>query len=222
MKPDYFIFSGATAIRGPVLLTLACLAMTAVDASAQQMDMEAMQRWGSASRIYYAVEGRHSGPASMTATMGGLADVADRVSMTFEWSLTEAKLLKVTTLKNFASEVKNLRDREATCLPPVLKGAYELATVLEVVNGLGGAIDLKSERSYPAVDVAQSCTASRKAIPAEKKVSVQSMAVPSPIMMAMGAPATEQLSYSADKKSMIVKDGSWTWTFTPSVTPPAK
>ena len=205
-----------------VSLAFACLAIAAVDASAQQMDMEAMQRWGSAERVYYAVEGRHSGTASMTATMGGVADVVDRVSMTFEWSLTEAKLLKVTSLKNFPSEVKNLRDREAQCLPPVLKGAYELATVLEVVNGLGGAIDLKSERSYPTVEVAQSCTASRKTIAAEKKVSVQSMAVPSPIMMAMGAPATKELSYSADKKSMIVKDGSWTWTFTPSTTPPGK
>jgi hypothetical protein len=209
-------------MRRQVSLTLACLAMAAVNANAQQMDMEAMQRWGSASLIYYAVEGRHSGTTSMTATMGGVADVVDRVSMTFEWSLTEAKLLKVTSLKNFASELKNLRDREAACLPPVLKGAYELATILEVVNGLGGAIDLKIERSYPAVDVAQSCTASRKSIPAEKKVSVQSMAVPSPIIMAMGAPATQQLSYSADKKSMIVKDGDWTWTFTPSVTRPAK
>ena len=158
----------------------------------------------------------------MTATMGGVGDVVDRVSMTFEWSLTEAKLLKVTSLKNYPSEVKNLRDREAKCLAPVLKGPYELATVLEVVNGLGGAIDLKVERSYPAVDVAQFCTASRKGVAAEKKVSVQSMAVPSPIIMAMGAPATRELSYSADKKSMIVKDKNWTWTFTPSVTPPVR
>jgi hypothetical protein len=38
----------------------------------------------------------------------------------------------------------------------------------------------------------------------------------------MGAPATRELSYSADKKSMIVKDKNWTWTFTPSVTPPVR
>jgi hypothetical protein len=48
------------------------------------------------------------------------------------------------------------------------------------------------------------------------------MAVPSPILMAMGAPSTEKLSYSADRKSLIVKDGNWTWTFTPSVTPSGK
>jgi signal transduction histidine kinase len=105
--------------------------------------------------------------------MGGVADVVDRVSMSFEWSLTESKLLKLIDLKNYPSEVKNLRDREGKCLPPVLKGTYELATVLEVVNGLGGALDVKIERSYPAVDVAQFCTASRKSVAAEKKINVQ-------------------------------------------------
>lgn len=205
----------------PVLLFLACFSMAALPASAQQMDMQAMQRWGAAKVIYYAVEGAHSGPASVTATMGGVADVVDRVSMTFEWSLAEAKLLKVTSVKNYPSEVKNLRDRELKCVAPVLKGPFELATILDVVNGLGGAIDVKIERSYPAVDVAQFCTG-RKSVPAEKKIIVQSMAVPSPVMMAMGAPPTAQLSYSPDKKSMIVKDGNWTWTYTPSVTPPVQ
>lgn len=208
-------------MRRSVSLLLACLALTA-PVGAQQVDMQAMERWGNAKVVYYAVEGVHSGPASMTATMGGMADVADRVSMTFEWSLSEMKLLKVTSLKNVPSEVKNLRDREPSCLPPVLKGSYEHATVLEVANGPGGAIDMKVERSYPAVDVAQSCTASRRLIPAEKKITVESMAVPSPVMMAMGIPSTPQLSISADKKSMVVRTGNWTWTFTPSTTPPAK
>ena len=51
-----------------------------------------------------------------------------------------------------------------------------------------------------------------------RKIDVQSKAVPSPIIMAMGAPPTAQLSYSADRKSKIVKNGNWTWTLTPSVT----
>jgi hypothetical protein len=208
-------------LRHSVFFPLACLAALALPAGAQQMDMAAMQRWGSASVVYYAVEGVHAGQARISA-MGGFADVADRVSMTFEWSLTEARLLKVTSLKNFPSEVKNLRDSEPKCLPPVLKGLYEHATVLEVVNGLGGALDLKVERSHPAAEVAQFCTASRKPVPAEKKTSVESMAVPSPVVLAMGAPATEKLSYSADRKSLIVKEGNWTWTFTPSTTPPAR
>ena len=71
-------------MRRPPLLMLACLAITASDARAQQMDMDAMQRWSSAKLVYYVVDGVHSGPASVTATMGGIADVVDKVSMTFE------------------------------------------------------------------------------------------------------------------------------------------
>jgi hypothetical protein len=201
-----------------LLATVAALGTSVV--RAQQMDMEAMMRWGSATLIYYTVEGVYSGEASVTDTMGGVGDVVDRVSMTFEWSLTESKLLKITSLKNYPSEVKNPRDREPKCMPPVLNGPFEFATVLEVVNGLGGALDMKIERSYPAVDVAQFCTASRKSIPAEKKTYVKYMGVPSPIIMAMGAPPTETVSYTADKKSIIFKDDNWTWTFTPSMTPP--
>lgn len=208
-------------MRASLALPFACLAAIALPAAAQ-VDMQAMQKWGSAKVIYYTVEGVHSGPASVTSTQGGLADVTDRVTMNLEWSLGEAKLVGVSALRNYPSEVKNLRDREPKCLPPVLNGPLELATVMEVTNGLGGAIDLKVERSYPAAGVAQFCTASRKTVSAQKKVTVDSIAVPSPVLMAMGAPASAALSYSADKKSMIVKQGGWAWTFTPSVTRPAK
>lgn len=208
-------------MRRSMTLLLACVTPI-VPAAAQQMDMQAMERWANAKVVYYAVEGVHSGPASMTATMGGMADVVDRVSITFEWNLSEMQLIKVTSLKNTPSEVSNLRDREPKCLPPVLKGTYEQATVLEVAQGVGGTIDMKIERSFPAVDVAQFCTASRKSIPAEKKTDVEPMPVPSPMLLAMGAPSSAELSYSADKKSMIYRKGNWAWTFTPSTTPPKK
>jgi len=210
-------------MRQSFALPFACLAAIALPAGAQQMDMQAMQKWGSAKVVYYTVEGVHSGAASVTNGAGGLGDVTDRVTMNLEWSLGEGRLLNVTALKNYPSEVKNLRDREPSCLPPVLNGPLELATVLEVTNGLGGAIDLKVERSYPGAGVAQFCTASRKAVPAAKKVFMESMAVPSPVLLAMGAPASGTISYSGDKKSIIYKKGDgWTWTFTPSVTRPAK
>lgn len=201
------------------LLLLASLSMIALPAAAQKMDAAALQKWGSAKVIYYTVEGVHSGEMPVTPTMGGLADVADRVSMNLEWILTEAKLVGVAGLRNANAEVSKLRDREPKCLPPVLKGPLEL-TVLEVGPGLGGAIDMKVERSYPTAEVAQFCTASRKTVPASKKVDMVSMMVPSPTMMAMGLPPTKELSFSADGKSMIVKQGNWSWTFTPSLTKP--
>jgi hypothetical protein len=122
-------------------------------------------------------------------------------------------------IRNSNAEVGKVRDFEPKCMPPVLKGPIEM-TLLEVADGLGGAIDLKMEIAYPTVEVAQFCTASRKAVPASKKVEVVSLAVPSPVLMAMGAPSTKELSYTPDGKSMIVKSGRWSWTFTPSTTKP--
>jgi hypothetical protein len=205
--------------RPSSLLLAAALSTLAIPAAAQKMDPAAMQKWASAKVIHYTVEGVYSGETPVTPTMGGLADVVDRVNLNLEWVLGEAKLAGVSGLKNANAEVSKLRDREPKCMPPVLKGPLEL-TVLEVGPGLGGAIDMKVERSYPTVEVAQFCTASRKTVPASKKVDVYSMTVPSPTMMAMGLPPTKELSFSPDGKSMIVKQGNWSWTFTPSVTKP--
>lgn len=43
-----------------------------------------------------------------------------------------------------------------------------------------------------------------------------------PIALPATRPRAEapELSYSADGKSMILKQGNWTWTFTPSLTRP--
>jgi hypothetical protein len=201
------------------LVLFAALSASVFSASAQKMDQAAMARWGGAKSIHYTVEGVYAGEMPVTPTMGGLADVVDRASFNLEWNLAEMKLLSVSPIRNGTAEVSKLRDREPKCLPPVLKGPLE-HTVLEVGSGLGGAIDLKVERNYPTVEVAQFCTASRKAVPASKKVEVVSMMVPSPVIMAMGAPVTKELSYTPDGKSMIVKQGNWSWTFTPSLTKP--
>ena len=74
-----------------------------------------------------------------------------------------------------------------------------------MTNGFGGALDVKMERSYPDVNVAQFCTTSYKLVRAEKK---------------LGMELPTELAFSADKKSIIYTKGNWRWTFTPSTTAP--
>lgn len=200
-------------------LVLLALCAIALPARAQKMEMAAMQKWASARTVHYSVEGVYNGETPVTPAMGGLADVVDRVNLNLEWIITEAKLVGVSAIQNARAESSKLRDREPKCLPPVLKGPLEF-TLLEVGPGLGGAIDLRMERSYPPVEVAQFCSASRKTVAASKKVDMMTIMVPSPTIMAMGLPPTKELSYSADGKSMIVKQGNWSWTFTPSLSKP--
>ena len=206
-------------MRRRSLVLLSALFLTALPVIAQKMDMAAMQKWANAKVVYYTVEGVYSGETPVTPTMGGLADVVDRVNLNLEWVITEAKLVGVSAIQNASAQVTRPRDRDPKCNPPVLKGPLDF-TLMEVAPGLGGAIDIKMERSYPTVEVAQFCTASRKTVPASKKTDVLTVMVPSPTIMAMGMPPTKELSYSADGKSMIVKQGNWSWTFTPSVTKP--
>jgi len=90
---------------------------------------------------------------------------------------------------------------------------------LGVKDGQAGALELQVKTTYPLVEIAQSCTASRKPVPAKVKTRPEELVVPSPVMLGMPISGSNDLSISGDKKSLIVKKAGWTWTFTPTAVP---
>jgi hypothetical protein len=188
-------------------------------AQAQQVDTAAMMRWASADVVRYHIVGVYQGKPSIASDGSGRADVTDRVEIDLTWKLSESKLVGAPTFKNTKSVVTNPRDMEPSCLPPVLKGEYEHYELMAIKNGLGGALELQVQTSYPVVEVAQSCKASRKAVPAKVKTRPEDMVLPSPVMFGMPLPDSDELRVSADKKSLVHKKAGWTWTFTPSIEP---
>jgi hypothetical protein len=202
------------------MFALGFLFVLRLPAHAQQMDMAAMAKWGSADVIRYHIVGEYQGSPSIASEGSGLADVTDRVEIDLTWKLSEARLVGAPIFKNYKSAVTNPHDMEKSCLPPVLKGAYEHYELLGIKDGMGGALELQVQTTYPVVEVAQFCTASRKAVPARVKTRPEDMAVPSPVMFGMPLPDSDQLRVSADKKSLVHKKAGWTWTFTPSIGPP--
>ncbi|MBU6481955.1 MAG: hypothetical protein KGS09_15570 [Nitrospirae bacterium] len=194
-------------------------ALQLTPALAQQMDMEAMSRWGSVDVVRYHIVGEYQGQPNITSNPGvgsGRADVTDRVVIDLKWKLSESKLVGTPNVDNAKSVLKNPRDMEPSCLPPVLKGEYEHYELLGIKDGLGGALELQVQTTYPVVQVAQSCTASRKPVPAGRNVRPEELVVPSPVMLGMPLPDSDNLRISPDKKSLIHKKAGWTWTFTPS------
>jgi len=101
----------------------------------------------------------------------------------------------------------------------VLKGEYEHFELLEIKNGMAGALELQVRTSYPAAEVAQFCTGKYKPVPASVNTRPEDFVVPLPVMMAMPLPDSDDLRISPDKKSLIVKKSGWTWTFTPTLEP---
>jgi len=187
----------------------------------QQMDMEAMMRWSSADVVRYHIAGIYQAKTNVIGGSNdiGYADVTDRVVIDLKWKLSESKLVGGPTFLNEKSEVKNLRNYEAKCRPPVLKGEYEHWELLGVKDGLGGALELQVQTTYPAAEVAQFCTGKSKPVPGRVVKRPEELVVPSPVMLGMPLPDSDNLRISKDRKSLIHKKGGWTWTFTPALEP---
>jgi hypothetical protein len=202
--------------RVVTIAALLTMAASLAPAHAQQMDMDAMMKWGAADLVHYHIVGVYQAKAHIAGDGSGQADVSDRVVIDLTWKLSEMKLVGQPTFQNFKSIAANLSDREPTCLAPVLKGEYEHYDLLGIKEGLGGALELSVQTTYPVVDVAQFCTASRKAVPAKKATRPEDFAMVSPVTFGMPLPDSDDLRISKDKKSLVVKKGGWTWTYTPS------
>lgn len=188
-------------------------------AQAQETDTEAMMRWAGADVVRYHIVGAYQSQTYIAGDGSGLADVTDHVVIDLTWKLSESKLVGTPTFQNTKTTLTNLRDREPSCLAPVLKGEYEHYELLGVKDGQAGALELQVKTIYPLVEIAQSCTASRKPVPAKVDTRPEELVVPSPVMLGMPLSGSNDLSISGDKKSLVVKKAGWTWTFTPSPAP---
>jgi hypothetical protein len=200
-----------------LLCVLALLGATA--ANAQQMDMDAMMKWGSADVVRYHVVGVYQGKPIIANGAAARADVSDRVVIDFTWKLSEMKLVGAPTFQNTKTTVTNPVDYEPKCLPPVLKGEYEHYELLGIKDGLGGSLEFQVQTKYPVVEVAQFCTASRKRVAAKTDSRNEQFVVISPVTFGMPLPDSDDLRISRDKKSLVAKKDGWTWTYTPTLVP---
>jgi hypothetical protein len=190
---------------------------TPLPARLHAQDMDAMMKWASADVIKYHIVGVYSAKTDVVAgTDIGYADVTDRVVIDLTWKLSEAKLVGTPKIVNEKSAVTNLANYEPKCAPPTLKGEYEHATVLSITDGLAGSAEMQVQQSYPAANVIQFCTGAPKAVAAKIETRSEEAPIVSPMILAMGATGNKDVTISADKKSIIVKKGGWTWTLTPT------
>ena len=188
-------------------------------AQEQLPDMKVMQYWSQAQIVHYHIVGVYQGQTDVIgdANWIGYADVTDGVVIDLDWKLSEVMLVGTPTFQNKKSEAGNLRNYQPGCLPPVLKGEYEHYDLLAIKAGQGGTLELQVRTTYPASEVVQSCSGTRKPLPALIDTRPEEMVLPSPLMLAMKLPAADSLSISKDRKSFIVRKNGWTWTFTPSI-----
>ena len=202
--------------RGLTIASVFLLALPLTPVDAQQADQEAIMRMVSADVVRYHIVGLYQGQPYIASDGAGLADVTDQVVIDLNWRLSESKLVGAAKFQNTKTTLTKPRDREPACLEPVLKGEYEHFELMGVKDGLGGELELQVKTIYPLVEVAQSCRASRKAVPAKVSIRPEVLVVPSPVMLGMPLTGADGLTLSRDRRSLVFREGGWTWTFTPS------
>jgi hypothetical protein len=205
-------------LRPLSIAVVALLGATSLLSPLHAQDMDAMMKWGSADVIKYHIVGVYSAKTDVVAGSDiGYADVTDRVVIDLTWKQSEAKLVGTPTVVNEKSAVKNLANYEPKCAPPTLKGEYEHFTALSIKDGLAGSLEVQVQQIYPAANVIQFCTGAPKPVAGKTETRPEEFTVVSPMIFAMPATGSKDVTISADKKSIVVKKGGWTWTYTPSV-----
>jgi hypothetical protein len=200
-----------------LLARVVLLSAISCGVGAQQMDFAAMQKWGAAKLVRYHIVGVYQDATFIASDGAGQADIGDRVILDLTWKMSEQAITGTPAIQNFKSTLQNVRDREPSCLAPVLKGEYEHYELASVKNGLAGVLEFTVSTTYPVVEAQYRCTAGRKPVPAEVKTRPEEFSLPSPTMFGMPIPNTPELSVNAAKTQFIVKKNGWTWTTTPTI-----
>jgi len=188
-------------------------------AHSQAADAGAIAKWTAATVVHYHMVGVFDGPAVIAyREPAGQATVTDRVEVDLDWNLKTNVIVGEPTIVNAASEVRELRNTHASCPVPTPNGPYDHLDV-KTIAVAGGALELKGIRSFPSIKVVSGCQGvqePRTIRPWEQEI-VERMVVPSPLMLAAPPGSDKNLTVSADKASFTIKNGAWTWTYTPTL-----
>lgn len=203
----------------PVRYTTMLLTTIASAASAQQVDMAALQRWANVKVVSYHIVGTFEGWTPVSSKISAEGNVTDSVTLDFSWNVGQRKIVGEPKFQNANAAVKALRDK-GQCTTPVLKGDYEHLDVTNVGSDDMGRIVVTGTRLFPPANVASECPASKALLPAAGKQQpvTEYPAVPDPRIMATAgmASGTPNLTFTPDRKSYVMKGARWTWTVTPT------
>lgn len=199
------------------------LASAPVGLAAQDVDMEVMMKWSTASVVAYHIVGSYQGETNVALNdiSGQLADVTDQVIVDVSWNLQSNSMVGDARVQNFPSALTNPRNVVASCAAPVLEGNFELVEVTGVVVSDMERIDLSGTRSYPAADITDCSGATeRRTVASGQEPVVLYLPIPSPVMLGMpNMPQSggQNVTVSPDRKSFVIRQGGWTWTYTPTL-----
>jgi hypothetical protein len=205
--------------RRLIAIAVTSLIACGTAAHAQQADMTALTRWTAAKVVHYRMVGTFHGDAVVADDEpAAAATVSDRLVLEFDWDVAASKIVGEPRIENGDSTLKELRNIAPTCPAPELKGLYEYFTV-KTVAGTGGPIVMSGTRSFPEAAVTAGCHGvwEKRTVPKRDADATLRLVVPAPLMVATPPGTNPGIVISEDRTSFTMKDGDWTWTYTPTL-----
>lgn len=176
-----------------------------------------MMKWASTPVYTYVAIGEYNTPR--TTIMGGgggeygaLAPVSDKVKFTFDWDQTTLQFVGEPKIENFPSTVGPVINDVKGCPAPRPSGDFEYRTVLDMKATYGGFVELTVRTDFVGGEAPKACGGGWVTVEPKSVTEAASWAVTPPTVMAM--PLPENMSKSADGKTLTVKDDDWSWTIT--------
>lgn len=205
--------------RRLIAAVVTSLIVSVTAAEAQQVDMAAMTKWTAAKVVHYRMVGVFRGDTVVADNEpAATATVSDCLVLEFDWDVRAGKIVGEPKVENGDSTFKELRNVAPSCPAPELKGVYEHFTVKSVA-AIGGPLELTGTRSFPEAAVTAGCHGvwEKRSVPAREADTTLRLVVPAPLMVATPPGTNPNIVISDDRASFTMKDGAWTWTYTPTL-----
>jgi hypothetical protein len=143
-----------------------------------------------------------------------MGEVTDKVVIEFAWDAGNAGMIGEAKITNEPSTVANPHNLEKTCLAPRLLGPYEHFTLQSAVDGLGGYLQLESNRHFAEAEADGDCLGKLQHVDSHESSDTTQLTVPGAVLLGLppgsGGP---NMKPGPDKDSLVIVDGDWTWTY---------
>lgn len=194
-------------------------------APAAAQDMAALQKWAKAEIVHYEVVGEFfKKHVQIPPTDADLyADVAERVTLSFDWNKKKGVIVGTPKIHNDAARVSNLLGMDKKCPTGKLNGPYEHFDVVEIRQARPKeALELVGKRIHPDTLVADSCSSKLRLFKGATVAAKEYIGPPDPQMLVMALvgmiPKDSPITVTPDGKSIVMKalNNNWVWTYTPT------
>ena len=206
------------------VITALVITLLTRPAFAQSFDAAAEAKWSKVEVVHFEVVGEIADKHVQIPTIDAdlYADVADRVTLSFDWNRKKNIFVGLPKFQNHPAKVTNLVGMGKECPTGKLNGPYEHFDIVSIRQSAPAqALELVGKRLHPNTMVAESCGTHLRAYKGGVTPASEYIGPPDPVMLAMAKmlPPDSPFQVSADGKSIITRalNNNWVWTYTPSV-----